>query len=148
MRLIDADRLKRQVEGRSWRAKGKMVELIDNSPTIRVGENTCKHRTPDGVCKLYTDEHFTSFCVDGPCPNEEPITEDEAPEVKHRRWIPVNERLPKQGQEVICQCRARIIKVLKLDADGDWYQDASHCYMRGFVIAWMPLPEPYKEVEA
>lgn len=63
-------------------------------------------------------------------------------------WIPVNERLPKQGQEVICQCRARIIKVLKLDADGDWYQDASHCYMRGFVIAWMPLPEPYKEVEA
>ena len=34
VRLIDADRLKRQVEGRSWRAKGKMVELIDNSPTI------------------------------------------------------------------------------------------------------------------
>ena len=96
MRLIDADRLKRQVEGRSWRAKGKMVELIDNSPTIRVGENTCKHRTPDGVCKLYTDEHFTSFCVDGPCPNEEPITEDEAPEVKHRRWIPASERLPER----------------------------------------------------
>lgn len=59
-----------------------------------------------------------------------------------QQWIPVNERLPKQGQEVICQCRARIIKVLKLDADGDWYQDASHCYMRGFVIAWMPLPMP------
>lgn len=34
VRLIDADRLKRQVEGRSWRAKGKMVELIDNSPTV------------------------------------------------------------------------------------------------------------------
>lgn len=67
---------------------------------------------------------------------------------KHGRWVPVSERLPKQGQEVICQCRARIIKVLKLDADGDWYQDASHCYMRGFVIAWMPLPEPYKEGEA
>ena len=86
MRLIDADRLKRQVEGRSWRAKGKMVELIDNSPTIRVGENTCKHRTPDGVCKLYTDEHFISFCVDGPCLNEEPITEDETPDVQHGRW--------------------------------------------------------------
>ena len=84
MRLIDADHLKRQVEGRSWRAKDKMVELIDDSPTIRVGENTCKHRTPDGVCKLYTDEHFTSFCVDGPCPNEEPITEVEP--VKHGEW--------------------------------------------------------------
>ena len=68
----------------------------------------------------------------------------EAEPVKHGRWIPVSERLPKQGQEVICQCRASIINVLKLDTDGDWYQDASHCYMRGFVIAWMPLPEPYK----
>jgi hypothetical protein len=37
-----------------------------------------------------------------------------------------------------------MIKVLKLDADFDWYQDADHCYMNGFVIAWMPLPEPYK----
>ena len=61
------------------------------------------------------------------------------------KWIPCSERLPKQGQEVICQCRARIIKVLKLDANGDWYQDADHCYMSGFAIAWMPLPEPYEE---
>lgn len=63
------------------------------------------------------------------------------------KWIPCSERLPRQGQEVICQCRANIIKVLKLDAYGDWYQDADHCYMSGFVIAWMPLPEPYKEGE-
>ena len=59
-------------------------------------------------------------------------------------WIPCSECLPKQSQEVICQCRASIIKVLKLDANGDWYQDAAHCYMGGFVIAWMPLPDPYK----
>jgi hypothetical protein len=61
-----------------------------------------------------------------------------------QKWIPVSERLPKQGESVICQCRANIIKVFKLDADFDWYQDADHCYMNGFVIAWMPLPEPYK----
>lgn len=35
MRLIDADRLKRQVEGRSWRAKEKFIELIDASATIK-----------------------------------------------------------------------------------------------------------------
>lgn len=63
------------------------------------------------------------------------------------RWIPVSERLPEQGQEVICQCRANIIKALKLDANFDWYQDADHCYMSGFVIAWMPLPDPYAESE-
>ena len=60
------------------------------------------------------------------------------------KWIPCSERLPKQGQEVICQCRANIIMILKLDADGDWFQDVDHCYMSGFVIAWMPIPEPYK----
>ena len=64
-----------------------------------------------------------------------------------QRWIPCSERLPKQGQEVICQCRASIITVLKLDANGDWYQDVNHCYMGGFVIAWMPLPEPYEDGE-
>ena len=64
------------------------------------------------------------------------------------RWIPVSERLPQQGQEVICQCRAGIIKVLKLDTNFDWYQDADHCYMHGFVVAWMPLPEPYKQQES
>lgn len=72
---------------------------------------------------------------------------EEQPTVEEQKWIPCSEQLPKQGQEVICQCRANIIKVLKLDADGDWYQDAEHCYMYGFVIAWMPLPEPYNERE-
>lgn len=65
-----------------------------------------------------------------------------------QRWIPCSEQLPRQGQEVICQCRANMIRVLKLDAYGDWYQDAEHCYMSGFVIAWMPLPEPYEERRA
>jgi len=67
------------------------------------------------------------------------------PSAQPMRWIPCSERLPRQGQEVICQCRANMIKVLKLDACGDWYQDAEHCYMSGFVIAWMPLPAPYEE---
>lgn len=61
-----------------------------------------------------------------------------------KRWIPVTERLPKVGKTVICQCRADILKLLKLDSGGDWYQDAEHAYMSGFVLAWMPMPEAYK----
>lgn len=60
------------------------------------------------------------------------------------KWIPVSERLPKLGQEVLCYCQAKIYDVLKYTKDG-WFKDAKHCYMDGFVIAWMPLPEPYKE---
>lgn len=62
------------------------------------------------------------------------------------RWIPVSERLPEVGEKVLCQCQANIYEVLKLTGDG-WYHDKNHCYMLGFVIVWMPLPEPYKEGE-
>lgn len=137
MRLIDADRLKRQVEGRSWRAKGKMIELIDDSPTIRVGENTCKHRTPDGVCKLYTDEHFTSFCVDGPCPNEEPI-----PDVKHGRWVPVAERLPENGSDVLGW--RENFGIFPANYDHGRFFDCMFDRFADDVVAWMSLPEPYK----
>ena len=91
--------------------------------------------TGDGICGPEID-----FDVDGEW--VEPESCDDA-----KRWIPVSEELPEQGQEVICQCRANMIKVLKLDADFDWYQDADHCYMSGFVIAWMPLPEKYDPEE-
>lgn len=58
-------------------------------------------------------------------------------------WIPLSERLPELGQKVLCYCRAKIYDVLKYTMDG-WFEDAEHCYMDGFVLAWMPLPEPYR----
>ena len=61
------------------------------------------------------------------------------------QWIPCSERLPEIGQAVICQCRAGIINVMKLDSDRHWFIDPNHLYMQGFVIAWMPLPDSYKE---
>ena len=60
-----------------------------------------------------------------------------------RKWTPVSEGLPKLGQEVLCYCQAEIYDVLRYTEDG-WFKDAEHCYMDGFVIAWMPKPEPYK----
>lgn len=61
------------------------------------------------------------------------------------QWIPVTERLPEVGQWVLCQCRAGIIDVLRLTDDDCWYRKSDMIYMSGFVLAWMPLPEPYAE---
>lgn len=94
------------------------------------------------------DELLTAFPVD-----DEPtltkscvrMTIQHMPTIEpEQRWIPVTERMPKVGKTVICQCRADILKLLKLDSGGDWYQDAEHAYMSGFVLAWMPLPKVYK----
>ena len=59
------------------------------------------------------------------------------------KWIPVSEELPKVGENVLCKCQANIFEVFALTPDG-WYHDEKHCYMMGFVVAWIPLPEPYK----
>lgn len=65
------------------------------------------------------------------------------------QWIPCSERLPNVRQWVLCQCRARIMDVLRLTADGSWNKNYPYTeYMSGFVVAWMPLPEPWKEGEA
>ena len=61
-------------------------------------------------------------------------------------WIPTSERLPDVRQWVLCQCRAGIMDVLRLTADGSWNKDYPHTdYMSGFVVAWQPLPKPYRE---
>jgi hypothetical protein len=71
----------------------------------------------------------------------------EWPELKEKvRWVPVTERLPKEGKDV-----------LVCDSEGDIY--INHLYLCGEwgvdefgnrakkILAWMPLPEPYKESE-
>lgn len=65
-----------------------------------------------------------------------------------REWIPCSEHLPKVREWVLCQCRAGIMDVLRLTEDGYWNKNYPHAeYMSGFVIAWMPLPQPYREGE-
>lgn len=58
-------------------------------------------------------------------------------------WIPVSERLPKnEGNYVIAFCKSGEICVAWYEeAEETWETDA--CYLDN-VLAWMPLPEPYK----
>ena len=64
--------------------------------------------------------------------------------LKQTRWIPVSERLPRDGQKVLCQCQAEIIDVFVWSKSIGWIENDRNAYMPLFVIAWMPLPEPYK----
>lgn len=63
------------------------------------------------------------------------------------RWIPVNERLPEKGGEYLVSVRWYReddidINVYDYDARCKEWNDGESCGQR--VIAWMPLPEPYK----
>ncbi len=69
-------------------------------------------------------------------------------------WIPVSERLPEEGKEVLAQFTVRVVHTNnKVDEfvyihtmyyeNGAWKSFAG--VPNGKVEAWQPLPEPYKE---
>ena len=60
-------------------------------------------------------------------------------------WIPVEERLPEEKTEVLCCFEDGTVQTLwqdwKMDGFGDYLDDDLNPTQ---VIAWQPLPEPYK----
>jgi hypothetical protein len=67
------------------------------------------------------------------------------------RWIPVSERLPEDRELVLCSSkRGGVFEGRYFDDETDcqWYAFRNDEFVRNDVIdAWMPLPEPYREVE-
>lgn len=61
-------------------------------------------------------------------------------------WIPVSERLPDNQQRVIVKCK-RCPTVIGWLVHGEWHTDFGCMYKNYEVIAWQPLPDPYREVE-
>jgi len=66
---------------------------------------------------------------------------------KHaNKWIPVSERLPEDGEEVLCFLDSEEMAVLfrRNDWGQDEWVDGGFATGSYDVVAWMPLPKPYK----
>lgn len=67
---------------------------------------------------------------------------------KYKTWIPVSERLPEESVDVICCTNAKEVFIAsylgKLDDGTECFDDDNGMMCEGDVVAWMPLPKPYK----
>lgn len=64
------------------------------------------------------------------------------------KWIPCSERLPEDSRNVILTTRSSVVGVGSvITRDGHWVQWYFGGGISVDVIAWMPLPEPYREEE-
>lgn len=93
------------------------------------------------ACKGFC--HSGIFCPDTGCKELDPIKNLPAAEPKTGKWIPCKERLPEENGEYLVTREAKgkynfVEIVKKTNVSGDIASD---------IVAWMPLPEPYKEGE-
>lgn len=67
-----------------------------------------------------------------------------------KRWIPCSERLPEEFYVLCCDNHGEML-IANLfecdDSDTGFSAESEDCYMYN-CVAWMQLPEPYKEGEA
>jgi hypothetical protein len=70
---------------------------------------------------------------------------DESSSEKPNKWIPVSERLPEDKQSVLVWCpQYKNIYCAYLEKEQWWIFGAFVQMVPNAVVAWMPLPEPYK----
>lgn len=123
MRLIDADALEKRFEYLTTVGNDLAHKVTEEEKGMRIAFRLAKYET-----------HVA--------PTIEPKSQ----------WIPVTDKLPEIPQNVIATRRTKngAVRVIKAsyipsDDEGVW---VSECGTDATgVIAWMPMPEPYKEDE-
>ena len=78
--------------------------------------------------------------------------------IRNQRWIPISERLPEKEGRYLCTVGSNHRNPREMYyAPQEWAKESDNATWRStdgsyvydwFVEAWMPLPEPYKEVKA
>lgn len=104
-------------------------------------------RRSDAINELEkeVDEYWTGWDMEYAQSIKEAITIIESIDAA-REWIPVTERLPETHGLYMVTFDNGNVYVARYD--GGWYTIDSYglLSMSSYVVAWMPLPEPYKEV--
>lgn len=120
--------------------RGYISGIADNSrinycPLCRAVLGTNAYYGDGTVVCNECDFHFAVI----ECEEKEQDVEEET------RWIPCNERLPEDNTDVIVCFYSGTVTEMRYCGNGIFQGIYKHTTK--VIVAWMPLPEPYKEGE-
>lgn len=111
-----------------------ILTLIESATQngVSIGILRCLEELEDDKTKVW-QKSFNIYCK----------AQGKNPDTGFGFWVPVKERLPEKGTHVIACLDDGFITGVEYGEDREWglWQDS------GEVVAWMPLPKPYKEEE-
>jgi hypothetical protein len=112
----------------------------------------------DGIARAYDDTYDITIH----CESSEEQEEVRKALENFPRWIPCSERLPKEKDAGILkklgtskrseyvlatvEVKGERMTVTACTYDGKWDWNMKYAFPDYKIVAWMPLPEPYKEV--
>ncbi len=119
-------------------------DLISRQAAIELAMQYCPD--DDGTCSKADEDirNLLDELEDLPSAHPEP------------QWIPCSERLPEAQKKTYwictdsgyqCECRWTNVNHIWPGLTTDWHWHIVDVPQFSKVVAWMPLPEPYKEVE-
>lgn len=128
--------------------KQECEESLDNVAYIDYG--CCDSETYDKSVKILNeliDHHFDEkgHIIAKVCIDEEKLKEIVKEAVRNLTWIPVEERLPEQSLNSVIGWDAYRERCVFVQYYMDEWILGNHESVK--IVAWMPLPEPYKKVE-
>lgn len=121
-----------------------MKDLIERGNAIDAINRVC-----DRDCE-YPKEVRANMCVACPLGSAYNAIQDMPSAQPEQRWIPVSEKLPNFAQRVLVSISNFVYEAIYFDEDAGWstYNVTFKDVEESEILAWMPLPEPYKGEQA
>lgn len=168
MRLIDADALISFIDPEHLRHSGELtfseidvINMLNHAPTAYdvdkvIAQLEEEKDSSHNDFESYAEEHS----IDEECDDwffrgldraidivkdRLAMYEDAAEKEEFGRWIPCSERMPENAMNVIAQFSSGTVTELRYAGNGIF--EGIYEYSTKVIIAWMPLPKPYREVQ-
>ena len=124
-------------------------------PRLINADELWKHKFKSASEKMDLDVVYMSGWNDAIDSIVENAPTVDAKPIKHGEWIPCSERLPDKEGSYLCTVGADYRNPREMiyapnnfsDNENTWKCPDGYYVFNWFVIAWMPIPKPFKENE-